>query len=157
VFLILFLSNCSDPFQGQPHLPDAQLIANFQAHKEGFERLRQMIIEDKGLTRVDDNWTAPGDPKAIGVSPERIAEYRKLFSQLGIPRGFSATSERDRIEFLASSQGWVAHGSHKCYLYASNPPKDLIGSLDHISSKNRSVGEGTRQIEGNWYLHFYGD
>jgi hypothetical protein len=155
VFFILFLSNCSSsPYQ--PHLPDAQLIANFHAHKEEFERLRQMVIEDKGLTMVNDLWPAPDDPKPSECSQERAAEYRKLFSQLNLPWGISATLDRDRIEFGASAQGQKYHASTKGYLYTSRRPENLVDSLDNISSQDLPIGAWNRHIEGNWYIHFYG-
>lgn len=153
--LVSLLVGCKDPFEGQPHLPDDQLIANFQAHKPEFERLRLMILEDKGLTRVDVDWTQPNDPTTIGVTPERIAEYRRLFTQLGLARGFSAY--RHDIEFLASCQGWVASGSSKGYLYKAKPPLTLEDNLDQYSSQERAVGYGYRKIEGSWYLYFEAD
>jgi len=156
VFFILFLSNCSSsPFQ--PHLPDAQLIANFQAHKVEFERLRQMVIEDKELTMVNYHWPDPDDPKPSECSQERAAEYRKLFSQLNLPWGISAPSDRDWIKFGASAQGGrSAHASTKGYLYTSKRPENLVDSLDNISLQEVPIGVWNRHIEGNWYIHFNG-
>ena len=152
------LTGC-DLFWEQSHLPDSQLIANFQEKKADFEHLRQMILEDEGLTRVDVDWTEPRDPQTVGISSERIAEYRKMFRRLGTPRGFSATRGRSNIEFIASSQGFVTHGSHKSYAYLRDRPDTLLDSLDGFiePSKKRAVGTGYRHIEGNWYLYFYGD
>jgi hypothetical protein len=157
VGLLLLLTGCSDPFEGQPHLSDSQLIAAFQTHKPDFERLRTMILEDKGLTRVDDDWTVPTDPQTIGITVQRIAEYRKLFQKLGIARGFSAYEDRHEIEFWASAQGWVAHGSHKGYVYASAIPAPILESLDSLAAQKGNVGYGYKHIEDNWYLSYYGD
>jgi hypothetical protein len=154
---IYFTLSFPDFNTGQPHQSDAQMIANFQKYKSDFERLRQMILEDKGLTRVDDNWTEPRDPLTIGIKSERIAQYRRMFQQLGIPRGFSATAERDRIEFIASAQGWVASGSSKCYVYLKTRPDELLDDLDKLSLQEKPFGTGYRHIEGDWYLYFYGD
>jgi hypothetical protein len=160
LFLFSFtfgLVGCKDPFEGQPHLADDQLIGKFHEHRADFERLREMVLEDRGLTRVDDDWTAPSDPTTIGVTADRIAEYRLLFKKLGLARGFSAGLDRREIELLASAQGWVAHGSHKGYVYTVRVTESLDADLDHYSSQERPLGSGYRRIEGNWYLYFYGD
>src|SRR6266567_6667782 len=73
-----------------PRPSDAALIENFHVRRAVLERLVAMIREDRGLKRVDDTWTDPADPATIGVSPERIALYRKLFREAGVPRGFYA-------------------------------------------------------------------
>jgi hypothetical protein len=140
---------------GQPHQPDAKMMANFQKHKQDFEQLRQMILQDKGLTRVDDDWTNPEDPKVLGVTPERIAQYRRIFGRLGIPRGFSADPERSRIEFIASAQGLSISGSMKSYVYSQHSPPGLFDDLNNLPSKENS--HGYRRIEGKWYLYFYAD
>ena len=76
----VYLAFSIPDFKGQPRQPDVRMIANFQQYKSDFERLRQMIIEDKGLVGVDDDSTEPRDPQSIGLSPERIAQYRKYFN-----------------------------------------------------------------------------
>jgi hypothetical protein len=116
-----------------------------------------MVLDDKRLTRVDEDWTAPEDPTTIGVTAERIAEYRALFKKLGLARGFSAGLDRREIELWASAQGWVAHGSHKGYVYTARVPESLDTDLDQYSSRERPLGSGYRRIEGNRYLYFYGD
>src|SRR6478672_2627475 len=77
-----------------PHKTDEELIANFESHKAEFNRMLQMINEDKVLERVDDNWTSPENPQTIGISQDRIEEYRRLFRRSGVPRGFSAFQTR---------------------------------------------------------------
>src|SRR5258707_15821870 len=69
----------NNSFEDIPHKSDDQLMANFYAHKTEFEHLLQMVLSEKELYRVDDNWTAPDPPESVGVSKERIAEYRRIF------------------------------------------------------------------------------
>jgi len=142
-------------FSGQPHLPDKQLIENFHTHRAEFEKLVAMVLEDRNLTRVDETWTEPQD-----FSAQRIAEYRKLDKAIGIPRGLSAPISREQIEFIASAQGWVAHGSTKGYLYGEKCPGyigETVESLDGMSLAERPSGSGCRHIEGKWYLYFVSD
>lgn len=149
-------ASCDFPdFSGQQHLPDAQLIENFKNHRAEFEKLVALVLEDKTLTRVDDDWT---DPK--NLADTRVAEYRRLFKIVGTPRGVSSPLSREFIEFMASSQGWAVHGSSKGYLYAEKCSAQFgktLAILDEMSSAKRPVGSGCRHIEGKWYLYFQGD
>ena len=141
-----------------PEPKDKDLIKNFQDHREEFEALRAMIIHDKGLRRVDDNWTDPADPMSVGVTPERIAEYRAIFRKLGIPRGFS--SEPRSIDLLVHTEGISIAGSSKGYAWRRLPPAETEPSLDKPQKKGSEEAEshpvGYRRIEGDWYLYFEG-
>ena len=143
-----------------PHKSDEELIANFHSHRPEFDRLLQMINEDQGLLRVDDSWTSPENPQAVGISRERIDAYHGLFRRAGIPRGFSAFQTRDFIEFIASAQGLVVSGSSKGYLYATEPPPRLVDDLDNYRPQDKGLSRAFpvfRHIEGNWYLFFEAD
>jgi hypothetical protein len=59
-----------------------------------------MLRADKKLQRVDRGWTPPEDPSSIGISPERIAEYRQTFSKLGIPLAFMPSHKRKLVSLL---------------------------------------------------------
>jgi hypothetical protein len=137
-----------------PHKTDAEMIANFKAHKREFEQLLQMVVTDKGLTRVDDNWTSPEDPQTIGLSKLRLDEYRKLFQKVGTPRGFSANAVRDSIEFISSAQGMVTHGSSKSYVYTTIVPSLIVENIDSYREQNNSFYPVYKRIEGNWYIRF---
>jgi hypothetical protein len=143
-----------------PHKSDEELIANFQSHKAEFNRMLQMINEDKDLARVDYDWTSPENPRTVGISQERIDEYRSLFRRAGVPRGFSAFQSKDSIEFIASSQGLAVSGSSKGYLYAKEPPSRVIDNLDNYRAQKSTLSPAFpvfRHIEGNWYLFFEAD
>ncbi|HYX72053.1 MAG TPA: hypothetical protein VE732_04725 [Nitrososphaera sp.] len=142
-----------------PHKSDEELIANFQAHRSEFNQLLEMISQDKGLQRVDDNWTRPENPQTIGISQERIDAYRKLFGSAGVPRGFYAFHDEGVFEFIASAQGLAVSGSSKGYIYSTNPLTRVVANLDNYHLlENKPYGYPIyRHIEGNWYLFFDAD
>jgi hypothetical protein len=140
-----------------PHKSDEELIANFQARHTEFNRLLEMVMSDRGLHRVDDNWTDPKDPQTIGISRERIEEYRDLFARLEIPRGFSANQEVGVVEFISSSQGLSVSGSSKSYAYLKNPPANVVDNIDRYRVEGKGSYPIYRHIEGNWYLVFDAD
>ncbi|MHB8844610.1 MAG: hypothetical protein ACYC7L_07635 [Nitrospirota bacterium] len=140
----------------RPHLSDSELIANFYQHRAEFERLRNMIVQDKGLLRVNNDRTLPEDAQSINVPPSRIKEYRELLTKLDIRGGIEASSDRRYIGFIASLLGWATHNSEKGYAYTEELVKaqDIVDDLDHF--KEHEVGSGMRRIEGDWYLFYEG-
>jgi hypothetical protein len=58
-------------------------MSRFRAHRGDYEMLLTMLRQDKNLTFVNGGLTLPDDPAAIGISPARIAEYRRMLSRLG--------------------------------------------------------------------------
>ncbi|CAN5498102.1 hypothetical protein BH10ACI3_BH10ACI3_08860 [soil metagenome] len=140
----------ASPFLGEEidDQPDAVLINNFHSQKAEFEQLREMVIQDQTMSRVDNDWT---DPSTFDTT--RVAEYRRLFKVIGTPRGVIAY-DRERIRLISSSHGWFSSGSTKGYLYLKKPPKNLADSLDNYGWHTKMDTFAVRHIEGNWYLFF---
>lgn len=134
-----------------PHRPDVEMIRNFKEHRQEFEYVRAMAMADETLMRVDEDWSDPGN-----LATDRAAEYRRLFKMIGTPRGIRKYGGLGRIEFLASSLGWVASGSTKGYLCVDGkPPKgNRVDSLDDLSILRDLDVDYLKPIEGKWYLYF---
>lgn len=139
-------------YSGPPS--DAEMIRNFEAHRAEFDRLITMIREDKGLERVDDDWTRPDDPSTIGVSNERIAAYRRLFAEAGVPRGFYSFNDAKTISFIAFAEGLSVSGCSKSYLYTTEgEPEGLVDEpLDSHHRDNKAFVR--RRIGDGWYLQY---
>lgn len=147
-----------------PHKTDAEMTANFQNHKSNFEKMLQMIEKDKDLKRVDNTWTLPEDPQTIGVSPERIAEYKELFRKAQTPRGFYSYLPNS-VMFIGSSQGLAVSGSSKSYMiFFESAPENIVDDTDKYRSKGSVEAERReckfpvyKQIENNWYIRYDAD
>lgn len=148
--LILIIGGCDE----SSHPTDDALLRNFAHHEADFERLLTMLRADKKLERVDDTWTLPKDPSAIGITPERIKSYRSLLSTLGIPRGFYAFHEPERFTFIASSHGLNISGSDKGYACMAEKPDMVVTNLDTYWSPDGRSFTAYRHIKGSWYLYF---
>ncbi|PYK29213.1 MAG: hypothetical protein DME57_11240 [Verrucomicrobia bacterium] len=135
--------------------PDQQLLTNYEKHEATLNQLVEMVKKDKGLTRVDTDWTDPQDPTTIGVSTERINEYRRLLREVRVPRGFSAWSQAE-IDFLYWGIGSaVSDDVTKGYAYLESAPQNLAESLDgYKRPPTRDVVKVYRHIRGNWYLFY---
>lgn len=136
------------------HPTDEAMIRNFSAHKRDFQELVTMIQSDRGLRRVDDNWTDPSEPTTIGVTPERIADYRRRFASCGVPRGFYSFQSGSNIEFIATAFGLCTGGSGKGYAYLTTPPTETVPSTDTYRTVRRGAYKVYRHIEANWYIAY---
>ena len=161
--LVLLLGVISCGFLGDiPHQTDAEMVENFRLHRADFENLLAMIRDDeskigKRLYRIDYDWTEPKDLGALGISDERVREYRSLFPKIGVPRGFYAYGEDDVYMFVASTQGIAVSGTSKSYVWRPEPPSLLANEELQEYVRRNNLGRAYRHIEGNWYLEFEGD
>lgn len=154
VFAFVILpSGCLSGFSKE-HPKDAELLENFQTHKAGFNQLLQMFFADKGLGRVAYDFTRPEDLRTVGVSSERLSEYKKLFRKLDLSAGIEGYNEKDYIWFHASTQGLSVTGSGKGYAYLKERPPLVVDDLDTYWSKDGRSFTAFRHIEDNWYLYF---
>ncbi len=136
------------------HPSDAAMMDRFNANRAAFERLREMITADRGLLRVSDDGTRPEPHTSIGVTRERLAEYRRLLRAAGATQ-IDISSDRKVVELTASTEGFVTHGSTKGWIFDSAPRRDeVVPELDSMSA--RGTGSGLRRIGGDWYLFFEG-
>src|SRR5438105_1863469 len=78
---------------------DRELLGNFERHETALNQVVQMVKANKQLMRVDTDWTDPKDPQTIGVSSDRIEQYRRLLREAHVPRGFLRRGDADGIEF----------------------------------------------------------
>jgi len=112
-----------------------------------------MFLADRELGRVAPDFTRPDDPRTVGVSLERLGEYRKLFNTLGLSNGIEGYKEKDLIYFRASAQGLAVSGSGKGYAFAVVRPAVVVHNLDNYRSEDSRSFTAFRHIEGNWYLY----
>ena len=131
------------------------MLRNLNSNQATFDRLLVMINEDRGLERVDVDWTDPDDPSKIGVSAERIAEYRRMMRRIGVARGFYAFEPRNEISFLAFASGLSINGVSKGYVWSRNRPAADIPVVDSLDALWQGGGRHVwsyRHVEGPWYL-----
>ena len=86
------------------------MIDNFRRHQSEFQQLLEMFLSDKGLTRVDFDFTRPEDPSAVGIAQQRLDEYRRIFIDLNLTSGIGADWQagkevKDTVWFFAAAAG----------------------------------------------------
>ncbi len=136
------------------HPSDEFLIKNFKKNQAVFSHLVEMIKEDEGLERVDEDWTRPEDLSYIRASSNRIANYRELLEKIGTSRGFYSFRNPTKIDFIVSTKGLGISGSSKGYAYLENRPDLVVENLDNDQAVDGSSYTAYRPITGHWYLFY---
>jgi hypothetical protein len=134
---------------------DAAMLRHFDRHEGALDTLAKMAGADGGLDRVDQDWTMPADTRSVGVSSERLADYRKLLRDAGTPRGFQVSQGHDGFNFLFWLRGSaISDDTDKGFAYRTTPPPRTVQSLDGIRTDSRNALIAYRHIRGNWYLFY---
>jgi len=174
VNLILALISCiiliQDPFAWRAP-KDKTIIALFQEHREAFEKIQQMAMEDMQqdhyLNMYNLDFQKGNEFRKENLIPEsRQQEYKKLLSGIPLPCRTSIYADvyGQTLRITLAGGGFllaIGSGWGKGIEFYSNKPKDLgviVSSLDKIPSNAepriylRPIGTST-----NWFLYYQVD
>jgi hypothetical protein len=130
---------------------DATMLRHFDRHEAAFNTLAKMAGADKGLDRVGQDWTMPTDTRSVGVSFERLADYRKLLRDADT----LLSRSHDGFNFLFWLRGSaISDDTEKGFAYRITPPPCTVQSLDGIRTDSKNALIAYRHIRGNWYLFY---
>jgi hypothetical protein len=152
IFLTTLLVGCSS----SPPSDDA-LLSIFENHTDDFEALVSMFTEDMVLEKVARNYTWPDNVRELGISRQRIKNYRELLEEAGL---LSIERCREGILFTVYAGGALPDdGVYKGYAYFPGGPSarvcpSLVDDLDDLEWSPYQVTSACRQIDENWYLWF---
>lgn len=133
-----------------PHPSDEAAMVHWRTHRPAFERLVGMLHEDEGLKRLGKDFTDPDTPEEAGITAERLALYRALSVQAGIP---SFHRYGRAVSFLFHASGLPISGSAKSFVYdESRPHGDEV--TDELEAAAKQLGSTLvyRKIDTNWWL-----
>lgn len=143
------------------------VIKNFQAHRDHFDTLKNMLLEDyvKGLRLIGSEKTEPADLGQIAISSERVQRYRNEMKDA-------------KVTLVRVNPAPAFYSGGHYVVWKTSPPhpeadgsvrlvQDFDGELNHQmlraaaeSDRNKKPQKQPRlykQIEGNWYLDSAGD
>lgn len=142
-----YLWSCN-PFKlGAPN--DQELVTLFRGHREAFDRLRTMGIEDAQVI----SYVSEDNLKQSSLTQARRDEYIRLLS--GIRRDLVMGVDANEVAFSYWGGGVglaIARSWKKGIAYLPNGPKKvgvIVNSLDKLPADD---GVYLVPIEGNWYL-----
>lgn len=149
VLSMLGLWHCARDWNGDNLPTEAELKAQFARYRDPLFRLRQMATEDELRGRVHAGYV---DDERL--SPQRLAEYRRLMDRAGITRLWRHETGLS-IEFLVDAVGMLDSGVYKGFIYSEVGEKTTMGSLDVTcipSSPRRDFCEVAHSLEPNWWV-----
>ena len=141
--LVVLLAGC-----GNRHRSDSSLMAEFNAKKPAFDRIRELITQDNRTLVLLVSAT---DIKAPGIPPSHVEEYRKILADL----------KARSLAYHAGAQGTIVielskvkHGrsvdiSTKGFVWLKRKPDSLSNGLNKIEANQPAM---YRHIDEGWYL-----
>ncbi len=142
-----------------------ELITYFYNHYSEFNKLNEdlLIYAERGLNRIDDNWTRPDDLTSIGIDNNKLNTFREIFKSLDIPRGISC--DYDSISYITYTYGFSISGESTGYYYSILEPANFIRNnaekiqkepfqnLDSIKLPSSASYHLFIKLEKNWYIY----
>jgi hypothetical protein len=127
------------------------LASRFRASEGSFARLASLSSEDAWIRDLTRKRV---DPDAPPLNATRLAEYRRLFTELRIEEGLlRRVGYNDVVFFIVGSSGMTSGGT--MYGYAFSPTAEVGPVVEKIDPKTLSRrGMVFRKIENGWYVFF---
>jgi hypothetical protein len=139
---------------------EKKLIDNFYAHRAEFDRLRDMLLEDKDVLRVA-SWGVE-TTKSMGgrsIPPEggfpvnRYNEYLALLRETGGIGAFRGRGDHpESVSISVWATGWGSSTRHIHIYWSDHAPPNEVHSLDDYYLTEKPRHPVFRHIDGNWYL-----
>jgi hypothetical protein len=145
------------PYKSPPK--EAEVFQNFHAHRAAYERLRNMLLEDKGLVRVA-SWgvettstIGTRKPPAGNFPLDRYNAYLALLNETGAVGAFSDRQDPpESVGVLVYASGWAGDTRHVDICWMDREPPNLVTSLDKFYKTPKPRKPVYRHVEDNWYL-----
>ena len=130
------------------HPRDQVLEASLRSNESAFNELVQMLNVDSDLARINKDFTFLTSGADAKLPPDRLENYRRLFSELGLELG--AHRIGNTIRLIVSFRGNFLVGySEKSYVYSEADLLPLVTSLDYAVPQKGPV---YKKVKGPWYL-----
>ncbi len=138
---------------------ETQVIQNFYSHRAAYERLRDMLTEDKKLVRLAD-WGVQTttsmrtrERPTGDFPPDRYNQYIALLREVG---GLGAHRDSNDppadVCIWVYASGWAGDTRHLDVCWEAQTPANLVSSLDDFYKTPKPRKPVFRHIESNWYL-----
>ena len=146
---VIFICLCACNVQ-----TDEQLLSNFHMHKDDFDTLITMFLEDDNVEKIRADFFLP---QSAEISSSRLSTYGHFFEKLSI-NGIEGYGQKKIISIISSSVGISVSGSSKGYIYTTQIVEPIVDNLDkyYLSIKDSSnfmAYRAYRHIHENWYLY----
>lgn len=135
-----------------------KIVRDFRAHRASYERLRTMLLEDKGVESVAPWGILLPEGTAIrkippdgGMPVARYQEYLALLKETGAMR---VDQNQDPLEvfFGVWGSGWGGDTRHIEICWREHEPPNIATSLAAFYRTEKPRSPAYVHIDGNWYI-----
>jgi hypothetical protein len=133
------------------------IVDRFKAHRQAFERLREMLVADVQLSRVAD-WgvelagAGPRRQPETSFPRVRYEDYLRLLREVEARAGYR--SEDGSIGIAVWGAGFGGDTRHMNMCWLQTAPAHQVASIDEYHNDRTLVKKGGayKHVEGNWWL-----
>jgi hypothetical protein len=150
VFLVLIVLGLWR-FQRSGMPKDRELIALFREHKEAFEKLRVMALDDAGRA----TYLSKATLSQSSVDERRREQYRQLLEQIRNDLVVRIDAREVSFSYSAGNVGLERdHSWMKGIAYLPNGAEKIGAVTNSLDGQEKRDGVYFVPIEGNWYLTY---
>jgi hypothetical protein len=132
---------------------DVFLIRNYQVHREWFDRVTELVREDRRFREVNRDAKTWASAREAGVAEEEIQEYVQLLTKMAANEELTSVFGLGEACLIVadSTYGAFDEGVIKGYVLSPSSPQPLVDDLDSWTS-DTAASTAYRTIGENWYL-----
>ncbi len=139
---------------------DKKLAANFYAHRDAYEHLRDMLLADQRVQAVYADFGVettdsglPRKPTELNFPVIRYNDYVTLLKQVGSTAAFkSRENDPELVCVGAWAAGWAGDTRHVWVCWTEQEPANRVANLDDYYRNRARPHNVFRHIDGKWYL-----
>jgi hypothetical protein len=147
--VLFFFCGCAKP------LTVSDLKSIYFSERTNLNAVIQMLEKDTNVQRIANSWTRPVDLKAVGVSDERVKQYRALLKKARVKDGIEVTGPFKDIDFIYEVRGLAVSGSSRglCYTHQIKVYNVITNLQAEMDNPTKELPQ-YEHIEGGWYVFF---
>ena len=135
---------------------EAKIISNFNNHRATYERLRDMLTEDRKLFRVAD-WGVETDsglekPHEGRFPAARYDEYLALLKEVNAKGASRRRGETPEPCVLVWASGFGGDTRHRYICWLTVEPENQVATLDAFERTPKPRDPVFKHIDGGWYI-----
>ena len=140
--------------EGRSPPRDDYLIKQYQGHRDWFERIRSILLQDPRLAAVNREPRSWAIARSAGVPQTTIDEYVALLTKLGANKQLVNVVGSGEICLVIADivYGYFDNGVIKGYVYSPSDPHPLLDDLENWPSDIEDAATAYRLVADQWYL-----
>jgi hypothetical protein len=157
--VVAFIASCSMIASISSRPPKQEkIVKDFRAHRDAYERVRTMLLEDKNVEGLAPWGIQPEGSSIWKIPPDgempvkRYQEYLALLKEVGASRVDRGGDDPLDVSFGVWGSGFAGDTRHVEICWLEHEPPNTAISLDAFYQTAKPRSPSYVHIEGNWYI-----